>query len=92
MDRDQLRRVVKQHAETSRLLGVDFVPVFRAEGTELAMADSGPVGETVVETPRKRPVEVMAVAQEDRKPAAKTATAIATGAAGRTRESHHPVL
>lgn len=86
MDRDQLRRVVKQHAETSRLLGVDFVPVFRAEGTELVDGDAGAVAETVVETPRKKPVEVMAVAKEDRKPVAKVA------AGERTRESVRAAL
>ncbi len=88
MDRDQLRRVVKQHAETSRLLGVDFVPVFRAEGTELVGEDSGTVEEAVVETSRKKPVEVMAVAKEDRKPVAK----VAAPAGVRSRDSVRAVL
>jgi uracil-DNA glycosylase family 4 len=31
-DRDRMRRLVAQAAETSRLLGVDFVPAYRSEG------------------------------------------------------------
>lgn len=32
MDQDRLRRLVAQHAETSRLMGVDFVPSYRTGG------------------------------------------------------------
>lgn len=32
LTKEQLARVVRQHAQTSRLLGVDFVPAYRADG------------------------------------------------------------
>lgn len=39
MSEDRLRRLVRQHAETSRLMGVDFVPAFRAGVAPLPSAD-----------------------------------------------------
>lgn len=38
-DSDRLGRLVRQHAQTSRLFGVDFVPVFSARGTVVAQVD-----------------------------------------------------
>lgn len=37
---DRLHRLVAQHAETSRLMGVDFVPSFRRGGTDAAAIPS----------------------------------------------------
>ena len=67
MDRDQLRRVVKQHAETSRLLGVDFVPVFRGEVSELALPVAGE--EPVAEVPPKKAVTAVVEEKLERKAA-----------------------
>lgn len=47
---DRLQRVARQHLETSRLLGVDFIPVRPAD-----VAPDGPLGER----PRPPTVEVM---------------------------------
>ncbi len=44
MDRAHARRLVAQHAETSRLLGVDFVPVFRSADRS-APEDQAPIVE-----------------------------------------------
>lgn len=41
MDTTKLRAIAAQHAETARLLGVDFVPMYRARGT----AESIPASE-----------------------------------------------
>src|SRR6185295_7410737 len=52
MDGARLERLVRQHAETSRLLGVDFVPVYRRpapppeEEPEPPVVASRPVGFT----------------------------------------------
>ena len=43
-----LRKLVRQHAQTARLLGVDFVPMYRAWGGEHASSaavEDAPVGE-----------------------------------------------
>ena len=45
MDAAHARRLVVQHAETSRLLGVDFVPSFRAGGEGVAVAPAAAVVE-----------------------------------------------
>lgn len=47
-DAAKLARLVKQHAQTSRLMGVDFVPVYRARGVE---ALSQPAGDQPAEAP-----------------------------------------
>jgi len=38
MDSDRLHRLVAQHAETSRLMGVDFVPVYRTSSDQSVVA------------------------------------------------------
>jgi DNA polymerase len=43
------RRLARQHAETARLLGVDFVPMYRAAGSGEAMAAPQVVAQPVVQ-------------------------------------------
>jgi uracil-DNA glycosylase len=45
MDEAHLARVIRQHAETSRLLGVGFVPVYTISGGDRAAADPSPAPE-----------------------------------------------
>jgi uracil-DNA glycosylase len=45
MNQDRLGKLVRQHARTSSLLGVDFVPSFRNAGTE-SLADAPPSAAT----------------------------------------------
>lgn len=49
----KFRAVVKQHAETSRLMGVDFVPVYR--GRKSAGRADAPVPPAPLETPKPEP-------------------------------------
>src|SRR5437899_334840 len=74
MEQDRLGQLVRQHAETARLLGVDFVPAYRSgggedpEGVEPSVfptepeAEPGPV---IVET---RPVVVAPTVVVEAKP------------------------
>lgn len=57
MDKDSLHRIVVQHAKTASLMGVDFVPSFRAQ----AAAGSG-VAAVAAAAPRPERREVEAVA------------------------------
>jgi uracil-DNA glycosylase family 4 len=54
MDRERVERLVKQAAETSRLLGVDFVPAYGAVAAPESLPPSAPV--TAVEAVAPRPV------------------------------------
>jgi uracil-DNA glycosylase family 4 len=64
MDQAQLARLVMQHAQTARLMGVDFVPVYRRGGGEPAQVprtDAGIEGERAVAARPEPPlVEVVA--------------------------------
>jgi DNA polymerase len=46
----RLRKIVMQHAETSRLLGVDFVPVYSQAGSDLAPADAAETDEVSLQS------------------------------------------
>jgi hypothetical protein len=39
-DRATLHRIVLQHAESARLMGVDFVPVYRSGGAGAAITEA----------------------------------------------------
>jgi uracil-DNA glycosylase len=53
VDPETLNRLVKQHAETSRLLGVDFVPAYRStRGTALPSAAANPGPSVPAPAPR----------------------------------------
>lgn len=58
---DQLTRLARQHALTSKLMGVDFVPAFR---TTAAEADESPAhdAETAVEVVAQAPLQAVASA------------------------------
>jgi uracil-DNA glycosylase len=61
MDQDRLVQLVRQHAETSRLMGVDFVPVYRRDdGGESPAAPGEPVSPREDPTPQCPPVVVEA--------------------------------
>lgn len=51
----RLARLVRQHAQTSRLMGVDFVPVYRAGGAE-AVSQAGAVAQVPGVEPPPAPV------------------------------------
>lgn len=57
MDPAQLGRIVAQHAETSRLMGVDFVPSFRKPGGDAvpAVSSEAPPRENVIVEPAPAP-------------------------------------
>jgi len=62
MDTDLARRLVAQHAETSRLLGVDFVPAFRAATGATDGAGAPPIVEVKTPAPaRETPAPTPAV-------------------------------
>src|SRR5436190_1222591 len=82
MEQDRLSQLVRQHAETARLLGVDFVPAYRSGGgdepadAETSVCPTEPGGEpepVIVET---RPVVVAPPVVE-----AKPLVAVGTGRA-----------
>ncbi|MCC6952344.1 MAG: uracil-DNA glycosylase [Phycisphaerales bacterium] len=64
-DVSRLARLVKQHAQTSRLMGVDFVPVYHAGGAEAAAREQGApalVENPAVKTPAPAAEEAPAAA------------------------------
>lgn len=76
-DPQHIGRLVRQHAQTSRLLGVDFVPVFNAVPRDLhgpAERDAGPVIEAplrpsqVVSEPPEPPEVVVRPVSFERRP------------------------
>lgn len=60
---DQLTRLIRQHALTSKLMGVDFVPAFRTTAAE-ADESSAHESEPVIEVVAQSPLQVVAAAIE----------------------------
>ena len=61
MDTPDLHRLVRQHARTSQLLGVDFVPAYRAAGGEVPSSIESDVAPLAVPTALPQAAEVVVV-------------------------------
>lgn len=64
MDPSHAQRLVAQHAETARLMGVDFVPAYR--GAAVPAPDSAPTLHDAVRVPETAIAEVKAPPRRDR--------------------------